>query len=118
MEGVRPGDQVEEIAVGVGRVEEAFGGELLPCHPLSSDEEDAEDGGGNQPRSRAPDSRLAEAKPLLHDVDFTKELTPGHLDSEAAEQQDRSVEPQNRRYRQRMPVGDVVAGAVDVAGGL
>src|SRR5580698_8661888 len=38
---VRPGDEVEEVAAGVGGKEEALGSEVVPGHPLPDEEGDA-----------------------------------------------------------------------------
>src|ERR1700683_64702 len=46
VDAVGSGDEIEEVAVGIGGEEEALLGELLPCDPLADEEEAAGGGGG------------------------------------------------------------------------
>ena len=46
MHGVRDGDEVEEVAAGVGAEEDVLRGELVPGDPLAGEEEQAEREGG------------------------------------------------------------------------
>ena len=46
MHGMGDGDEVEEVAAGVGAKEDVLGGELVPGDPLAGEEEDTEREGG------------------------------------------------------------------------
>src|ERR1035438_2816645 len=48
---VGPGDEIEEVSVGIGGEEESLPGELPPGDPLAAEEGAAEHDGGNQPGS-------------------------------------------------------------------
>src|SRR5262249_14325765 len=116
---VDSGDEVEEVAAGVRRVEvEALLNELLPGDPLSGEEERPQDKGCDHPRRGALDGGTPEAKPLVHDVDFAEELAAGYRHGEAAEDEDGGVDPEDGRNGQGVPVGDVVLAGVEVAGAL
>src|ERR1700679_2647489 len=115
---VRSGDEVEEVAAGVGGEEEALGSEVVPGHPLPDEKGDAEGDGGGQPRCGAASRGTAHAKPLFHYIDFAEELAAGHFHGDAGEDKDGGVEVEDGRDLQRVPVHDVGAVAIKVAGGL
>ena len=75
---VRAGDEVEEVAAGVGGKEEALGGEVIPGHPLPDEEGDAEGDGGDEPGCGAAGGGTAHAEPLFHHIEFVEELAAGH----------------------------------------
>src|SRR5580698_4052175 len=118
VDAVGSGDQIEEVAVGIGGEEESLLGELLPGDPLADEEEAAEDDGGDEPGCGAADGGAAEAEPLFHDVDFAEEMAAAHLHGEGGEQEDGGVDPEDRGRREKMPVGDDVVGGIDVDGAL
>ena len=53
MHGVGDGDEVEEVATGVGAEEDVLGGELVPGDPLAGEEEEAEGEGRGEPEGAA-----------------------------------------------------------------
>ena len=69
MDGVGDGDEVEEVAAGVGAEVDVLGGELVPGGPLAGEEEQAEGEGGGEPDGGAAGDGSAEAEPLVHGVD-------------------------------------------------
>ena len=115
---MRPGDEVEEVAAGIGGEEEALGGEVIPGHPLADEEGDAERDGGGEPGRGAARGGPAHAEPLFHHIEFVEELAARHLHGDAGEDEDGGVEIEDGRNQQRMPIHDVGAVAVEVAGGL
>jgi hypothetical protein len=83
-------------------------------NPLAAEEGTAEHDGGDEPGCGAADSGAAEAEPLFHDVDFVEELAARDFDGERGEQEDSSVDPEDRGYGERVPVGDDVVSGRDV----
>src|ERR1700683_1200516 len=53
-------------------------------------------------------------EPFFHDVDFAEEMAAGHFDGEGGEEEDGSVDPEDGRRGEKMPVGDDIVGGVDV----
>ena len=55
------GDEEEEVAAGIRAEEDVFRGQLAPCDPLATEEQEAEEGSSGDPRHGAPSNRFAEA---------------------------------------------------------
>ena len=80
---VRSGDEVEEVAAGIGGEEEALGGEVFPGHPLPDEKDNAEGDGGGEPGRGSARGGTAHAEPLFHHIDFVEELAAGHFHGDA-----------------------------------
>src|SRR5579875_797133 len=113
---VRAGDEVEEVAAGVGGEEEALRGEVFPGHPLADEEGDAERDGGGEPRCGATGGWASHAEPLLHNIELMKELAARHLHGDAGEDEDGGVEVEDGRNVQWVPIHDVGTLPVEVTG--
>src|SRR5690348_7855671 len=112
------GDEVEEVAAGIGGEEKSLRSEIFPCHPLADEKCDAERDGGGEPRSGATRGRTSHAEPFFHHVDFVKELAARHLHGDGGEDEDGGVEVEDGRDIESLPVENVGAMTVEVSGGL
>src|SRR5579884_240991 len=116
MEAVGCSHEIEEVAVLAGGEKQSLGSELLPCHPLASQEKRAQDGCPNEPRSSAANSGTSQAEPFFHDINFVKKMATRHFHRQTAKEQNSRIDPENGRNRQRMPVGNVVVANIEVSG--
>ena len=118
VDSVDPSDQVEEVAAGVGEEEDVLGGKLYPSNPLTDEKDDTENDGRGHPGDGGASDGLAQAEPLVHDIDFVKHAAAGGFHGDGAENENDGVEPENRRNHGGRPLVDIVAIGVKVACGL
>src|SRR5450631_4221509 len=105
------------MAAWVGGEEDALRHQLFPGDPLAGEKEATQEHSCGQPGSSAADGGTAQTQPLLHDVDLPEKVSAADFHGQAAEQDEGSVDPQNRRDRDRVPVDDpgVVGGEMAAA---
>lgn len=118
VDSVDSGDEVEEMAAGVGEEEDVLQGELGPGDPLADEEDDAQNDGSGDPGDGGAGDGLAQAEPLVHDVDLVEHAAAGGLHGDGAEDEDDCVEPEDRRNEGWGPLVDVVVVGVEMAGVL
>jgi len=118
MDGVGVGDQVEEVAAGIGGEEDVLQAELPPRFGLADEEDQPEYGGGGEPGKSAAGDRLAETKPLVHDVVFAEHGAAGDLHGYGADEKHGGIEPEDGRNGRWQPLIDVAVVGINVTGAL
>src|ERR1700753_1764079 len=118
MQTMGAGDEVKEMAAGVGGKEHPLIDELFPGHPLSSEKQATQKDRRGQPGGRATDGRPAKAQPFFHHVDFLEEVPAADFHGEAAQQNQSSVDPEDGGYGDRSPVNNPLIGGSEMAGAL
>jgi len=118
MDGMGNGDEVEEMAAGIGAEEDLLRGELIPGGPLASEEEASEKKREREPEGGALRDGTSYAEPLIHGILFTEHGLTGDLGGNGTEKEDGGIEPEDGGNGGGEPLVDEVAIGVEVAAGF
>ena len=67
---------------------------------------------------RSLGGRATQSEPFFHHIQFAKDTAPRHFYRQAAQHQDRSIDPQDWGHRERAPIENVFALHLDMGGVL